>query len=98
MKTFVDEKKIARPVMNINITKYMLPEAPPRQIQATLTGYISWKTIKTNAGDSCSHFVSVTKSQMNDHFFLSDDITPESPKDLGTDISDDWFSPTWLFY
>ena len=98
MNTFVDPRNIARPVMSIDLSPYMLPRLNSPQVKATLTGHIFWKTTTDEYKNISSHFVSVTNSKINNHFYLSDDLTPANPRDLGTEINDGWPNPTWLYY
>lgn len=49
-------------------------------------------------GHSIKHFVSITKSRVNNQYFLSDDLHPEYPQDIGISVDNEWVARTWVIY
>ena len=96
--TKVPQEKLARPVITMDLTNFFETSQEGSKVTAELSGYISFKTLKTTDIDGVPHFVSITKSRNGDSFYLSDDLLPEDPKELGCYVNDDWLAPIILFY
>ncbi len=87
----------AKPVMRLDLTKYMLRKACDPVVTAELTGYISrvWIGI---GNDRIPHYISVTKSIVTADFYLSDDLKPSEPMNLGAKPHPSWPEPYILSY
>ena len=70
------------PVLSLDISKYLLAR-PGDRFTATLTGYISRDIVMDGEKHTVPHYVSVTKSLVSSDFFLSDDLNPTKPRNLG---------------
>ena len=64
-----------------------------KSVIGRLTGFLS----RTNSG---THFVSITKGlrEDDDCFYLSDDLHPDNPQNLGSEPTNFWPKPYLMFY
>ena len=100
----VDLDKISRPKKHIVLTAFFEDVPNNHYVQGRLMGYIGRKegdlTTYSN-GSSGGHYVSVTvqdpTSSVSD-YYLSDDLHPDEPANLGSQITIDFPAPEILFY
>ena len=83
--------------VNTNTASSILAQ-PGDRFTATLTGYISRRILMDGNKNTVPHYISVTKSTISDEFFLSDDLEPTKPKNLGSKPMLDWPTPYILFF